>query len=148
MICVKTYLKQGENFVPFQIFNGAIKNQDYIDGAIELTANDVELLNISIWDYVDQLWAYLIQGLITVYRGETFTTYFPDQPIEITFSPIFGDKVKINVRCEGDVSVVIDKNELAEVIVDHATTFFTFLISRVPENERIYNELISELATL
>ncbi|ELY4465718.1 hypothetical protein SMZ70_004046, partial [Cronobacter sakazakii] len=80
---MKTYIKCGDNYIDFFDFTGPVKDVDYIDGAVELSINGVCLIDKSMYDYIDQLWSYLAEGLSKINKGETFETYFPDQPIAV-----------------------------------------------------------------
>ena len=71
MIIIKTYIKDdNDNFILVQNFNQTVKDSTYMNGAIELTINNVNLITINMWDYIVTLWAYLIQGLHKIYRNK------------------------------------------------------------------------------
>jgi hypothetical protein len=56
---------------------------DYLEGAIYITFNDQVIMDYTMWDLVDTLWAYfliLIKGVIENNKAEI---YFPDQAIQI-----------------------------------------------------------------
>ncbi|WP_124862835.1 hypothetical protein [Burkholderia anthina] len=123
MISSKTYLKVKKKFVDFHEFDGKIQDPDYIEGAIELSIDGVVLFDKSMWDCVDQLWAYLAEGLVSVSRGEEFETYFPDQPIEIKFS-VHGNSVIFSVTVSETVKVVVDRFEFISEMKRFAIEFF------------------------
>lgn len=129
MIVAKTYLKTGGNFEEFYSSSRKIKNREYIEGAIELTINDVSIIDKSMWDLVDQLWAYLTEGIECAAKGENFKTYFPDQSIEIDIQTK-RDKVIIAVTCHTTVKVVVDKFEFVSSIKRLAIEFFEHLKSK------------------
>ncbi|MDN7895063.1 hypothetical protein [Burkholderia cepacia] len=140
MIVANTYLKIKKKFVDFYDFNGKIPDPDYIEGAIELSINGVEILNKEMWDYVDQLWAYLAEGVICVARGEGFKTYFPDQPIEISFG-IQGSKVVVAVTVHETVKVVVERSEFVSEMRRLAVEFFEGMKGkgdRYKDNSDIY----------
>ncbi|MEJ7596461.1 MAG: hypothetical protein WKG01_01020 [Kofleriaceae bacterium] len=88
MLSIASYLKQGDELVPIAQFHGPIDDEDYIEGAIELTIDYKPLLTTAQVDYVDQLWAYLITGMAEeVAQGKPFSTLFPDCPIEVALRP-------------------------------------------------------------
>jgi len=123
MISSKTYLKVKNKFVDFHGFDGKIKDPNYIEGAIELRVGGVVLLDKTMWDCVDQLWAYLTEGLVCVSRGEGFKTYFPDQPIEIKFD-VHGGSVVFSVTVHETVKVVVDRFEFVSEMKRFAIEFF------------------------
>ncbi|NHV29588.1 hypothetical protein [Burkholderia sp. D-99] len=140
MIVAKTYLRVKKKFVNFYDFNGKIPDPDYIEGAIELSINGVEILNKEMWDYVDQLWAYLAEGVMCVARGEGFKTYFPDQPIEISFG-VQGSKVVVAVTVYETVKVVVDRSEFVSEMRRLAVEFFEGMKGkgdRYKDNSDIY----------
>ncbi|NTX19954.1 hypothetical protein [Burkholderia cepacia] len=123
MISSKTYLKIKNKFVDFHAFDGEIQDPNYIEGAIELSVGGVVLLDKSMWDCVDQLWAYLTEGLVCVSRGKEFKTYFPDQPIEIKFD-IRGGGVVFSVTVHEIIKVVVDRFEFVSEMKRFAIEFF------------------------
>jgi hypothetical protein len=80
---VESYIKTGERFVPIREFQGIIVDPDYIEGAIEVRINGVDLITQEMWDYVDQLWEYLIDLVTQAVAGQEASVFFPDQPIEV-----------------------------------------------------------------
>ncbi|WP_175822004.1 hypothetical protein [Burkholderia sp. BCC0419] len=129
MIEVITYLKSEGGFVDFHSFDGKIQDPDYIEGAIELSVDGVVLLDKSMWDCVNQLWAYLAEGLVCVSRGEGFKTYFPDQPIEIKFA-VHGASVVFSVTVRETLKVVVDRFEFVSEMKRFAIEFFEDLKGR------------------
>lgn len=123
MITAKTYIKIKDKFVDFQGFSGNINNCDYIEGAIELCVNGVVVLDKTMWDCVDQLWAYLVEGVMCIARGEGFKTYFPDQPIEMSFGVQGGDVV-VAVTVHETVKVIVDRSEFVSEMRRLAVEFF------------------------
>src|ERR1043165_8727823 len=148
MIHVESWLKVADDLVSVQEFSGPVADQDYIEGAIELTISDKPMLTRDMVDYVDQLWAYLIRGLGEVLVGNEFSTYYPDMPIQIIFRP------------QGrDVTVIVDPqewNRIASVPLDilvgamasAGTIFFDKLRQHAPNNRARYDRNVSHLAAL
>ncbi|EJC1154368.1 hypothetical protein MYA08_002842 [Cronobacter sakazakii] len=134
-ISVKTYIKCGDNYIDFFDFTGPVKDVDYIDGAVELSINGVCLIDKSMYDYIDQLWSYLAEGLSKINKGETFETYFPDQPIAVK---IIADKnnILISVHCHSEVKVYVNKNIFLLKIAEHARAFFEHLKTIDPSSDK------------
>src|SRR5688500_17838192 len=63
MVAIKSLLKVADDLVPVEEFVGPIVDQNYIEGGIELSVENVRMLAREQVDYVDQLWAYLVEGL-------------------------------------------------------------------------------------
>lgn len=148
MVSVKSFIKVGDRLVPIEDFVGPIRDEDYIEGAIELSVDRRPVLGREMVDYVDQLWAYVAKGLGEVVAGREFSTYYPDMPVQIIFRP------------QGhDMAVIVDPrhwNRVASMPVDEfiaamtyaGTAFFNRLRQYAPNNSRRYDRNISHLATL
>ncbi|PHM21990.1 hypothetical protein [Xenorhabdus ehlersii] len=124
MINVNTYIKIKEEYIDFFQYDGDIKRIDYIDGALELTINGINLIDKSMYDYIDDLWSYLSEGLALLYDNKEFKCYFPDQPIEVKFIPSKGNRVLVSVNCHSEVKTSVDKNYFLIAMRDHAKKFF------------------------
>jgi hypothetical protein len=146
VILIKNYLKIENVFVPYEECSEIVSDSDYVEGAIELTINGVELVNKSMWDYVDQLWAYIIQGVNSLTKGEKFSTYFPDQPIELVFNPLNDYNVEVIVHCGGTKRVVISKRELIDALRVSGKNFLLHLSNIAPENKDTYAEMIKAVS--
>ncbi|GFN34146.1 hypothetical protein [Paenibacillus xylaniclasticus] len=97
---------------------------EYLNGAITLKYFEQSLLDITLWDLVDQLWAYIlnvIENLLNTGEGET---YFPDQPVKLRLKAISGDKVLYEIKANDYYKVALPKNELIETLLDGADEFF------------------------
>lgn len=114
--------------IPVDEFTGLIRDIDYIEGAIDLTVGGVQLLSTSMWDLVDQLWAYLINSLEDLASQDTAETCFPDQPITVRFSKeIEGKHVRIDVRAHSSMSARIETTTLVDALTREARKFFEAL---------------------
>lgn len=148
MISVKSFLKVGDDLVPVEDFVGPIRDEDYIEGAIELSVDRSPILDREMVDYVDQLWAYIARGLGEVVAGREFSTYYPDMPVQMIFRP------------QGrDVAIIVDPQhwnrvasmpvaEFIAAMTSAGTAFFNRLRQYASNNSRRYDRNISHLATL
>lgn len=141
---IKTYIKYGEEYIDFFDFTGPIKDPDYIEGALELFVNGIKLIDKSMYDYIDDLWSYLAEGLSIVSKGEAFKTYFPDQPIEVKLVPA-KNNILIIVNCHSEVKVYVNKNEFLVAMAEHAKAFFEHLKRIVPSSYKSSDLSISFL---
>ncbi len=87
MLEIETFIRTAEGGTPLAAFAGSLDDADYIEGRITLRIKGREFLGERTWDCVDQLWAYFADGVTAVVAGEAFSTYFPDQPIQVEFLP-------------------------------------------------------------
>ncbi|MDD1012348.1 hypothetical protein [Pseudomonas rubra] len=125
-ITIETYVKTGERFIDFFEYEGGFNSQDSIEGALVLSINGTSLIDKSMFDYVDDLWSYLSEGLQHVSEGKAFSCFFPDQPIEVKLTPSKG-RLQLSVNCHREVSVTVDTDEFVRVMSEHARQFFTHL---------------------
>lgn len=133
MITISTYLKVGNVFLNIYDYNGQLDDDFYVEGALELTVNNTRLIDESMWDCIDQLWCYFIEGLILISNNEKFKTNFPDQPIEVIFKPI-KNHVLISVKANEEKKAFIEKDIFIACMASHAKRFLTKLIS-IPNAE-------------
>ena len=131
MIDVKTYLKVGDEFLMPSQFYQEVDDPDYIEGAIELIVDGEKILNLSMWDYVDQLWAYLIDGLINLNDGKSFSTFFPDQPIEVKFTPQGKEFFLFELLADDHKRKLINTKEFFNTLIPEAENFFQFLARKL-----------------
>ncbi|EOV8090181.1 hypothetical protein ACOMXT_004067 [Providencia rettgeri] len=124
MINVNTFIKFNDNFINIFYLKEKIKNSNYIEGAIELTINGKNLIDKSMYDYIDDLWSYLSEGLFIVSQGEEFKCYFPDQPIAVSFIPQKGNRILVSVKCHEEIKTSIDRYEFLNSMAEHAKLFF------------------------
>jgi len=150
MVTVKTFIKVDDGLVPVEEFTGPVLDEDYIEGAIELSVDRKPILVREMIDYVDQLWAYLIRGLGEVVAGREFSTNYPDMPLKIVLQP-HGDRIRIMLRSrsgkwDADVSVVLD--ELLRAVISEGRVFFEKLRPFAPSNHASYDLSVADLTAL
>jgi hypothetical protein len=148
MIEISTYLKRGEDFIPLEKFACPLPDEDYVEGAIELSIDGRSLLTRAEWDCIDQLWAYLVDGLVSLQDGKPFKTYFPDQPIEMAFTPdARSGRVMVQVtinrnRVDVSTSLPVFITELARA----ARRFFEQMQGLLPK--ATYAQILCEISRL
>lgn len=149
VVLIKTYLKNSDGvLVDFDQFQGGLGDTDYIDGAISLNINGVEIISTDMWDYVDELWGYIVKGVVKLAKKEASTTYFPDQPIKLSFEHLYGEVIKLSVECEGVTSAVLNQRELHDSLREHLYKVFEVMKKLAPENSEWYNEILHEVGSL
>ncbi|MFI6601395.1 hypothetical protein ACIBHX_34540 [Nonomuraea sp. NPDC050536] len=86
MIEIDTFLKvPGGGFVQAEACRIPPSDLDYIEGAIRISIDGLEIIGLEEWDYVDQLWCYIAEMITRVRSTGYVETYFPDQPIKLSF---------------------------------------------------------------
>jgi hypothetical protein len=148
MVAIESLLKVADDLVPVQEFKGPIVDENYIEGAIVLSVGSKPILTREMVDYVDQLWAYLVQGLEEVVAGREFSTCYPDMPIEIRLRPQ-GDNVTINLSSRkraAEATIAID--ELCSAMASAGSLFFSKLRPFVPNDQALCDQYVARLAAL
>lgn len=126
MMKVDSFIKCGDKFVNVVEFNEVLKDADYIEGAMVLTINYVEIIDTSMWDYIDQLWIYFLNGLIEFNSGNDVVFYFPDQPIKVTMKHVNG-RVLFKV---GDVGVIAEKRDFIIFMTTECLEFLKVMMGK------------------
>lgn len=123
---VRSYIQVGDNFVPIGQFAGPLEDQYYVEGALELTIDGKMISNLRYFDLIDQLWAYIVQCLEKVVAGQKAETYWPDQPIRLSMTPLPNNKLMIerSGTSDPDVKVVADKLDVIDGLLAGAFEFF------------------------
>jgi len=146
----KSYLKIGNEFVPLTNFKGALPDEFYVDGAIHLKINGTVLLDQTLWDLVDQLWAYIVNGIEALSEGKSHICFFPDQPVEMKFEPVGEGCVLFSVDAAERRTVVVDRQELIKSILEEANAFFLTMrgLAATGGNEAKYSYELSKIENI
>lgn len=144
MITVSSYLRSADGtFVPVSSATVPPPDPDYVEGAIELVVDGRTMIGQAEWDYVDQLWAYLVELVGTFEESGTAQTYFPDQPISVTLARINDDRALLTVEVRPDVRrASVLRAEFADTIRRAAIDFFQAMIPLLPTNADTYRTAI------
>jgi hypothetical protein len=98
---------------------------EYLSGAILFKYGEQILLDVTLWDLVDQLWAYILNVLESLLRTGKGETYFPDQPIKLQINSISEDLALYEIETNDHIKVVLPKRELVEALLQGGLmTFF------------------------
>lgn len=150
MLEVRSFLKKKDDFILVADFVGRILDPHYIEGAIEISYQGKKLLNpLEHWDYVDQLWAYFVNGLGDVSEGREFETYLPDQPVEIAFRPD-PSRQRVTIEVEGGASgsASVKYEEFMYVMLREAKAFFHRMNELLPNSHNSYAQELQDLSVL
>lgn len=148
MISVASYLRTaGGEFVPVPDVTVAPPNDMHIEGAIHLTVNGVDVLDTSLWDDVDQLWAYIATMIDDLAKSDRVSTYFPDQPIEFAIERVGGRKVRVSTSAsKGKRTSVIEEDRLLAALRTAGLEFFDAMSRLVPGNAPAYRYSVQKLS--
>lgn len=142
---VQSFIKVKDNFVPLSEFSGPLPDNDYIEGAIEFSINGKSVFSQAHWDLVDQLWAYILEGLHRVRDAGFYEIYFPDQPLLLRLKKMNQHQLEIQV---GDVVHVVPFQKCIALLSTGADAFFHSMISFAPEDSATWEECLIKARSL
>lgn len=146
MIEIETYLKDPEGrFVQVDSCVVRPSDADYVEGAVRIAIHGVEIIGTNEFDYVDQLWAYL-SSMVTQFSVAGYaSTYFPDQPIELSFRRQ-GSQVLVSSKSGSDVKKAsVSASDFVKSLKGAGVLFFAKMSELLPENADSYSDSRREL---
>lgn len=145
MVEVKTFLKDANGgFVQVETCRTPPSDSDYIEGAIRLSVDGLEVIGTEEWDYVDQLWCYLAEMVKKMQSSGYAETYFPDQPIKLSFRAA-GSRVLVIAKIGEEVKTASASSmEFLDAVKAAGVIFFRKMSELVPANS--YTEAQRELS--
>ncbi|GAA2017622.1 hypothetical protein GCM10009799_52010 [Nocardiopsis rhodophaea] len=132
---VNSYLREQDGtLVPVADWCKGIDDSYYIEGAIEIFVDGRTFMDIALWDYVDQLWAYILNILVDLRTEKIARTYFPDQPIELSFRRVGHGRLLATLEVnKSDIRTVnADEAEFTEALLSGASHFFNRMHEILP----------------
>lgn len=147
MVEVESYLRTDDGqFTPVASFDGTPHDARHVEGAMILKVNGVAILDLSMWDYIDQLWAY-IGGMVSgLSDSSEASTYFPDQPIKLTFRRHANDRVLVSVELAGSSrNAWADERDFITELQAQGAAFFRRMSALLPENRQSYDIALANL---
>lgn len=146
---VQTYLRTpAGQFVLAREAEDAPGDEQYVEGFIRLTIDGTDIISQSMWDYVDQLWAYITDMITELDREGEASTYFPDQPIKLTFQKRGAENVLVSLQAGDELrSAVVERDRLVGELRREGLEFFRVMSRLAPKNATVYLEFISKLSS-
>ncbi|MDH6122074.1 hypothetical protein ABH930_006334 [Kitasatospora sp. GAS204A] len=150
MISINSYIRRDANtFEPISLTQTAAANSAYIEGAIELSIDGTGIIGKEAWDYVDQLWSYIVDMATRLRCGQSASSYFPDQPLKLTFQKEPGGNIRVTLESDGTSRSAMASESLFYVELKKAgREFFEKFIELYPENRESYMDSLKELQSL
>lgn len=148
MIEFRSFLQDDDTLIPIEEATKPPPDEDYIDGVVEMLVDGQPILGRDKVDLVDQLWAYLIQGLEQLSSGEDFSTFYPDMPLEVrmtrrgtVISITSDDREKVN-------RATVELEDLRQAMLPAAETFFRRIRELTSEHDKLYAKYLDRIARL
>ncbi|MGG3065627.1 hypothetical protein ABEO83_04120 [Bacillus glycinifermentans] len=121
--------KQNDYFVDINNMNDLksiehILDFDYLEGAIIIKFNDQILMDVTTWDLVDDLWAYLLNVIENVLNTGYGETYFPDQPLRLSMRSLSNDLLLFELDAPTQVKAAVPKRDFLLALIEGADYFF------------------------
>lgn len=147
MIEVTSYLRGSDGqFTQVDAVTSSPPNHRYVEGAVELTIDGIPIIDTVMWDYVDQLWAYISDMVLSLQQKGQASTYFPDQPIKMMFQRHGGRRVLVTLEINGVTrKASADEGELVASLRKNGSAFFGKMIELIPENCDGYADALKRL---
>jgi hypothetical protein len=139
---IDSFIKVGTGFVPVADVNPPLKAPQYIEGAIVWKIGGETPFSETHWDLVDQLWAYIVNGLGELKDKGEYATYFPDQPLRLALKRIGRDRIEITV---GDARQIVPASAFFASIAEGGRLFFSRMLALVPEGVVTWQRYLDEL---
>ncbi|MFI9201846.1 hypothetical protein [Streptomyces sp. NPDC053048] len=145
MVEIETFLKGADGgFVQVEACHTPPTDLDYIEGAILLSIDGLEIIGLEEWDYVDQLWCYVADMVKQVRATGYAETYFPDQPIELSFRAS-GSRILVTSKIGAEVKRASASSvDLLDSVRVAGLSFFEKMSQLAPANS--YAEARQELS--
>jgi hypothetical protein len=138
-IHVATYMKYGDDFESIDdlLKPPVIEDEAYIEGALELVIDGIVISDLSFWDYIDQLWDYIIQGIELIREGKPWDATFPDMPVRLAMTPLPGNRILLErgetrTQPSPAVKIAVDQGELVDALLAGAEAFSDYIANYDP----------------
>lgn len=142
---VETYLKTGDAFTLIGKYSDTITDENYVEGAIRCVIAGQTILGQEHWDLVDQLWVYIVEGLVKLSRNEVYESSFPDQPLLLRLEPVSDYCVKVTI---GEKAYNVDRKAFISVMKEGAVQFFDAFKQLCPASADTWDRYSNELKSI
>lgn len=133
MIEVESLLRLGDVLVPIGEVRRYEGHLNYIEGVLLIRVDGVDLIDRRQWDYIDQLWSYLLEGFRVVTEERSiFRCKFPDEPVPVTMQFLKPNRILLRI---GERSAVAQLTEFGEAFIAAAEHFCSELARLAGESE-------------
>jgi hypothetical protein len=148
MVEIESYLRDRDGrFTPIAKVRDAPAEPRHVEGALTLTIDGVAVIDTSLWDDVDQLWAYISDMVSSLNEKDEVSTYFPDRAIELVFRRQPHGRILVSLPWPGDPdrskAVTADERELIGQLQAKGSAFFAKMSELLPDRRSIYDKSVA-----
>lgn len=148
-IIIESYLrKEDGEFLPIQSWIDPIPDHDYLEGALKLIINGTPIMTLTMWDYIDELWAYIINALQKFTLDDSVHIYFPDQPIKLDMKRTPPNMILVSISSRSgkfDNSAWTHEGNFVHQLLDAGEKFFTKMNKLDPTGQGQYENDIERI---
>jgi hypothetical protein len=144
---VESYLRTSDGrFTPIAEARSAPDSPRHVEGALMLKISNVAVLDTTLWDYIDELWAYIAGMVCSLSEKDEASTYFPDQVVKLTFRRQLHNRILVSVEMAGDFRAAsADEPDLVSELQSKGSMFFARMSGLLPENRSGYDDALARL---
>ncbi|MEK6257899.1 MAG: hypothetical protein AABP62_04700 [Planctomycetota bacterium] len=143
---VDSFVLLKSKFVPLSQLENKLDDDKYIEGKIELMIDGANILTEDHWDLVDQLWAYLVDGVSSVVLdNKSVECFFPDQPLRLALKSLGVSSIEVTI---GDDVTRVNKTSFVMAIGKGGKAFFEKMLQIVPSGKFTWMAYLSKCARL
>lgn len=121
---------------------------NYLVGAIYLKYGNKVILDFKLWDYVDQLWAYILNLIEEFVLKGSAETLFPDQPVKIKFKKISDEYMIMVLETNTHYTWTLPSQEFLTTLLNESEIFFKSITESLNLTEGQYSSEINKIEKL
>lgn len=118
-----------------------------LDGGLSIKRYNKEILGVRYWDYLPELWGYIVNVIEDYIEEGIGKCYFPDQPVKIQLKQLKNKKIQFLFDNDDHV-LEFEQKMLLGIFLNRAEVFFTVLVKELDFTRYSYEiERIQKLKT-
>ena len=121
---------------------------NYLGGAVYLKYGDEVILDFNLWDYVDQLWAYILNLIEEFILNGSSEILFPDQPAKIKVKKISDEYMIVVLETNTRYTWTLPSKEFLIALLNESEFFFKSITKSLRLTEEQYSFEINKIQEL
>lgn len=101
-----------------------------LDGGLSIKKYNKEILGVRYWDYIPELWAYILNVIEEYLEEGIGKCYFPDQPVRIQLKQLKNKKIQF-LFDKDDHVLEFEQKMLLGIFLNRAEVFFYVLVKEL-----------------